>query len=139
MRRRLKNRTYMKGRIKTAYWIGLAVIAVSYAIFYVYFRYSAFYTMPARQIRVVKFIFVALTFAAGWLGLRKGAVEWAARFWALIFGSLVLLLVLLGLYENYFARLPKESRVLLEDLVEFLVSPALYVVLGILGRISEKA
>jgi hypothetical protein len=28
---------------------------------------------------------------------------------------------------------------LLYDLVEFLVSPALYVALGILGRISERA
>jgi hypothetical protein len=105
----------------------------------VYFRYSAFYTMPARQMRVVKFVFIALTFAAGWLGLRKGAVIWAARFWVLVFGVLLALLVVLGLYENYFARLPMELRMLLDDLVEFLVSPALYVALGILGRISERA
>jgi hypothetical protein len=128
----------MKAKIKSAYWIGLAVISVSYAVYYVYFRYSAFYTMPARQMRVVKFVFIALTFAAGWLGLRKGAVIWAARFWVLVFGVLLALLVVLGLYENYFARLPMELRMLL-DLVEFLVSPALYVALGILGRISERA
>jgi len=129
----------MKANVKSAYWIGLAVISVFYAVFYVYFRYSAFYNMTARQMRVVKFAFVALTFSVGWLGLRKGAVGWAARFWAMVFGSLLLVLVLLGLYENYFARLPVELRMVLDDLVEFLVSPALYVALGILGRISEKA
>jgi hypothetical protein len=129
----------MKAKIKSVYWIGLAAISVFYAVYYVYFRYSAFYTMPARQMRVVKFVFIALTFAAGWLGLRKGAVAWAARFWVMVFGALVVLLVVLGLYENYFARLPMELRMLLDDLVEFLVSPALYVALGILGRISEKA
>jgi hypothetical protein len=129
----------MRARIKKAWWVGLIAISVFYAVYYVYFRYSAFYSMPARQMRVVKFVFVALTFVAGWLGLRKGAVAWAARFWVMAFGSLVLLLVMLGLYENYFARLPVDLRIILDDLVEFLVSPALYVALGILGRISEKA
>jgi hypothetical protein len=95
--------------------------------------------MGAREMRVIKFVFVALTFFAGWVGLSKGTVRWAARFWVILFGSLVLLLVALGLYENYFARLPKELRVVLDDLVEFLVSPALYVALGILGQISERA
>src|ERR1700691_2293824 len=119
----------MKAKIKSAYWIGLGAIMVSYAVYYVHFRYSAFYTMPARQMRVVKFVFVALTFSAGWLGLRKGAVSWAARFWVMVFGALMVLLVVLGLYENYFARLPVELRMLLDDVVEFLISPALYVAL----------
>jgi len=129
----------MKLKVQRAYWIGLAVISACYAVFYVYFLYSAFYTMGAREMRVIKFVFVALTFFAGWVGLSKGTVRWAARFWVILFGSLVLLLVALGLYENYFARLPKELRVVLDDLVEFLVSPALYVALGILGQISERA
>jgi hypothetical protein len=132
-------RPHMKAKVTRAYWIGLAVIAVAYAVFYVYFRYSAFYTMPGRQMRVVKFIFLALTFSAGWLGLRNGAAAWASRFWILVYGVLVLLLVVLGFYENYFARLPMELRIVLDDLVDFLISPALYVVLGILARITEKA
>jgi hypothetical protein len=120
------------------YWLGLLLISGFYCIYYVYFMYFLFYTMPPRQMRYIKFLFVVLAYGAGWLGLRKGTVPWAVLFWRFLYFFFLILLVGLGMYENFFTRLPVQVRIVSDNLVEFLVSPALYVTIGILSRMARS-
>jgi len=56
------------------------------------------------------------------------------KVWNVVYLGVLLLLVLLGIFDWGIARVPLDIRVVADDLQELLISPLLYVGMGLLGR-----
>lgn len=124
-------------RRKTFYfWSGLILIALLYSAYYLFFLYGLSLTMPLRARHVMKFLFILAVYGVGLLGLRRSAAGWVVRSWHFCYVLGLLLLLLLGAYDWMIARTPLSLREVADDVQEFLVSPVLYVALGLLSRRS---
>ncbi|HZE84851.1 MAG TPA: hypothetical protein VE035_11120 [Puia sp.] len=119
---------------KLFFWSGLFVIALLYCLYYIFFLYRIALDMPIRGRHVIKFCFIALVYASGAVCLRGYADKWMLRAWHLIYFLILGLLVLLGIYDWTIARTPLPVREIADTLLEFLISPILYVAMGIFSR-----
>ena len=116
------------------FWSGLVLIALLYSAYYIFFLYDASLTMPLRARHVVKFFFILGVYGVGLLGLARYAAGWVVRSWHFCYLFGLFLLILLGGYDWMVARAPLSIREVADDVQEFLVSPILYVALGLLSR-----
>jgi hypothetical protein len=119
---------------KLFFWIGLSAIVLLYALYYVFFLYGIALSMPLRGRHVVKFLFIAAVYLAGAFCVRRFAAPWMLRIWHGVYLLILVLLVLFGVYDWLIARTALELRGIADSLAEFLVSPILYVAMGIMGR-----
>jgi len=87
-----------------------------------------------RASHFMKLVFFLLAYGMGYLGLRKRAEGWMMQVWHIVYIVAVLLLVGLGVYDWEVARTPLVFRVIADNLLEFLISPLLYVGIGLLAR-----
>jgi hypothetical protein len=72
----------------------------------------------------------------GALCLRKQQPVWMLKIWHLVYGCLLLLLVLSGLYDWMIARSSMDVRIIAYDLQELLISPTFYVGIVLMSRFS---
>jgi hypothetical protein len=121
-------------KARVFFWSGFVLISLLYATYYVFFLYDIAQRMPLRGRHIIKFLFVALVYFTGVVCLRKPAAGWVRRTWHIIYLLTLALLLLLGLYDWAIARTPLGVREIADDLLEFLVSPILFVVMWILSR-----
>jgi hypothetical protein len=121
-------------RNKLIFWIGLAAIALLYGLYYVFFLYGIAQGMSLHGRHVIKFLFVAVVYVVGALCLKGFAAAWMLRIWRITYLVILLLLVVFGLFDWLVARTALELREIADNLLEFLVSPILYVAMRILGR-----
>jgi hypothetical protein len=119
---------------KFFFWSGVLIIAVLYCLYYVFFLYGVALIMPLRGRHILKFVFTFSVYVVGAICLRGFAVAWMRRVWRWTYLLILVLLVALGGYDWLVARTPLEIRSLADNLQEFLVSPLLYVAMGILGK-----
>ncbi len=120
-------------RYKFAFWMGLTGKIVIYCLYYLYFIYSLSREIPSKAVYVLKFVFVLAAYAVGSFGLRKNAAPGLMQLWHFVYVVSLALLVLLGMYNWYIARAPISVREVAENVQELLISPILYVVIGIIS------
>ena len=118
---------------KAAFWIGLLVMILIYCLYYLYFIYGLSREVSLRTMHLLKFLFVLMAYGAGLLGLRRSVSPGLVQLWRLVYAACLLLLVLLGLYDWFFARAPLSVRGIADNIQELLVSPILYVVISIVS------
>ena len=110
------------------------IIVVLYSLYYVFFLYGLSLNMPLHERHIVKFLFTFSVYVVGAVCLRGFAMPWMRQLWHWIYLAILVLLLGLGAYDWLVARTWLELRVVADNLQEFLVSPLLYVAMGILGR-----
>jgi hypothetical protein len=120
-------------RNRLIFWIGLAAISLLYGLYYVFFLYGIAQGMPLRGRHVIKFLFVAVVYVVGALCLKGFAAAWMLKVWRITYLVILFLLVVFGLFDWLVARTALELREIADNLLEFLVSPILYVAMRILG------
>jgi hypothetical protein len=116
-----------------AFWIGLVGIILVYCLYYLYFLYNLSREVPLHLMHILKFIFVLAAYGVGVLGLRRNVSPGLMQLWHLVYAVCLLLLVLLGMYDWFFTRAPLAIRGIADNILEFLVSPVLYVVMSIVS------
>ncbi len=121
---------------KIFFWVGLIAIAVLYCLYYLSFMYGAFLEMSLRARHVTKFFSILAAYTAGVFCLKKYAMTWMVHTWSFVYLTTLCLLVLLGVYDWMVARTPLPIREIADNLQEFLISPILYVIIGIIGRLN---
>lgn len=122
------------GKKRVFFWIGLTAMSLLYSFYYVSFLYGASMEMPLRARHVIKFLFIIAAYAAGGYCLKRYGEGWTLKVWHVFYGVLLPTLVLLGFYDWWVVRTPLAVRGIADSLQDFLVSPVLYVVMGIIGR-----
>jgi hypothetical protein len=116
------------------FWSGLLIICLLYGAYYLFFLYGVFMDAPIRARHVIKFLFILPPYLIGVYCLKRRAAPWIMNVWKVVYLGVLLLLVLLGIFDWGIARVPLGIRVVADDLQELLISPLLYVGLGLLGR-----
>jgi hypothetical protein len=118
------------------FWSGLFLMLVFYCLYYLYFlaRLSPEISLRARHIG--KCIFIIIAYLTGFYSLRKQVPGWAIFIWHAAYGFILLVLVVMGVFDWGVARTSESLRVVAYDLQEFLVSPILYIVLVLVGRLT---
>jgi hypothetical protein len=114
--------------------IGLTVVVLLYILYYLVFVYHVFLNVPMRVRQLIKLGFIFLVYGTGVWALRKDTARWIMKIWHLLYGCTFLFLILLGVFDWWLGRTSLAVREVAGNLHEFLISPVLYIVIGLLRR-----
>lgn len=114
--------------------MGLIIIVVIYSAYYIYFADSEEAILIPRKIRhIIKFGTTILVYSVGSLHLGKLHQKWMAMLWHFVHLSLLVTITSIGLYDWTFGMVSQPTKDLAQSMQEFLISPVLYVGMGILN------
>jgi hypothetical protein len=102
-----------------------------------------YYQDIPRKIRHIgKFVAILTIYATGTFALRKYTADWMMFIWHLVHIVIITLLLFVGAYDWIFGELSFRMRNVANTLFEFLISPLIYIGVGILNttfsRISKN-
>ena len=121
------------------FYAGLLGIALVYCLYNIYFFYADFYLQVPVKIRhIVRFASALLVYGIGILALKGYKLRWMMQIWNLLYGLIFCILLLIGLYDWISGRASFEVRNIADDLHQFLLSPILYVAIGIVNSRLKK-
>lgn len=117
-------------------WLGgLIIILIVYSLFYLLFADRAFtYDIPRKLRHVIKFGTTILVYFIGTYHLGKMTDNWMSTVWHFIHISLLCIITCIGLYDWVFGMVGTKTKEMAATFQEFLISPVLYVAMGILNN-----
>jgi len=121
---------------RRTFLIGFAGIVLVYSLYYLLVRDSQqFYHIPRKIRHVYKFLSVIYVYGIGMWALKKysGAV-WMIAVWHFVHLVLILFLLLIGFVDWFYIPLSFKWKHLGASAHEFLISPVLYCIAGIVHR-----
>jgi hypothetical protein len=129
----LKNKYY--------FWIGFIVIVVIYSLYNLYLVDVDYYqSIPRKTRHVVKFLSILSIYGIGTVALKKYIADWMLYIWHLIHILIIALLLIIGIYDWSFGEISVPFRNIADTLFEFLISPVIYIAIGILNnKFGRKA
>ena len=123
---------------KNIFLFGLFTITVLYFIYNVFLDITSLTNIPRQVKHINKFACVLLVYGTGSLTLRKFTVSWMMQLWHIMHLSVILLLLLIGFYDWWQGMITPETRNIANSLFDFLISPVLYVSMGLLQLTLAK-
>jgi hypothetical protein len=119
---------------------GLSIVCVLYTVYNVYMVDPHFFLVTSRNTRhIIRFGTVLIAYGAGLLAYSPaGQRGWMLPLWHFFYGSMLLLLILLGVYDSWSSGLSQQVRDMIIALHEFLISPLPFVVLGLIARLVRE-
>jgi hypothetical protein len=122
---------------KVRFIVGLIVIFILYSCYYIFIAEHKNTALIPRKIRhVITLLFTLAVYFVGTFHLGKLKVTWMASLWHIVHISGLCIITLIGLFDWLFL----EGRVILSlsrfarTIQELLISPILYVAMGLLNR-----
>lgn len=116
-------------------WIGgLAIILVIYTLFYLFFVEKEVIWIPRKIRHVIKFSATIAVYFVGTAHLGKLQDRWMSHLWHVIHVTLLGFITLVGLYDWTFGMVSQQIKDMTWTMQEFLISPVLYVGMGILNN-----
>jgi hypothetical protein len=117
------------------YWSGFIIIVVIYSLYNLYLVDVDYYNSIPRKVRhISKFLSVLSIYGVGTFALKKYTAEWMMYVWHLLHIIIISILLLMGLYDWTFGELSVQFRNVANTLFEFLISPVIYIAVGILNN-----
>ena len=124
---------------RSRFIMGLIIIVIIYSAFYIYFADSENALLIPRKIRhIIKFGTTILVYAVGSFHLGQLHQKWMGMLWHIIHISLLVTITSIGLYDWTFGMVSQSTKDLAQSMQEFLISPVLYVGMGILNSQFKK-
>jgi cell shape-determining protein MreD len=102
-----------------------------YSLYRVYFDITYVPDIPGKVKHANKFLFVLIVYGIGTLTLRRYMVAWMMLIWHLIHIIFISSLLLIGFYDWLHGDITEQIRNVANSVFEFLISPVLYVSMGI--------
>ncbi len=116
------------------YWVGFIIIVVIYSVYNLYLVDVNYYQSIPRKVRhICKLLTILSIYGTGTFALKKYAAGWMMYIWHLLHIVIIALLLLIGLYDWSFGELSAQFRNVANTLFEFLISPVIYIAVGILN------
>lgn len=113
------------------YIIGLITIILVSALYYTYFKEAEAGAMPTKIKHLSKFALVAVVYGIGTYILSKIFTSWMMALWHLIYIGVIIVLLSIGFYYWWEGDASIDVKRGANTLYEFLISPVLYVAMGI--------
>jgi hypothetical protein len=125
---------------KAKWIIGLVLILIIYTLFYLLFQENKDIALIPRKIRhLIKFITTISVYLLGTLHLGKIKDKWMASVWHFIHLSLLAVLISIGAYDWIFGMVSINIKHFSATIQEFLISPVLYVGMGIMNKCFNQS
>ncbi|HEX5151421.1 MAG TPA: hypothetical protein VFW07_08225 [Parafilimonas sp.] len=121
----------LKLKPKYIFIFGLVAICIIYSLYRVYFDITYVPDIPGKVKHANKFLFVLIVYGVGTLSLRKYMIGWMMVIWHLVHIIFISLLLLIGAYDWLHGNITDQIRNVANSVFEFLISPVLYVCMGI--------
>ncbi len=116
------------------YWIGFIIIVIVYSLYNLYFIDVNYYDSIPRKLRhVEKFIPILVIYGVGTFTLKSYTADWMMYIWHLVHIIIIALLLIIGIYDWTFGEVSAQIRNVIGTLFEFLISPLMYIAVGILN------
>ncbi|MDP4149803.1 MAG: hypothetical protein Q8927_10765 [Bacteroidota bacterium] len=116
------------------FWGGLLLILALYSLYNIFLVDTSYYFFIPRILRHFSGLgCVALVYAIGVYALGKYTVPWMMQVWHALHIFLLFVLFLFGILAWQWGSLPLPLHNLVGSLLEVLISPVLYVAMGILN------
>lgn len=120
---------------RQVYWIVFIIIIIIYSLYNLYLVDVGYYQSIPRKVRHIgKFLSILIIYGIGTLALRRITAAWMMYIWHLTHIVIIASLLLLGLYDWSFGELSAQVRNVANTLFEFLISPLIYIGVGILNN-----
>jgi hypothetical protein len=122
------------------FFAGLLVIVLVYSLYNIYLLDAWFFEVTSRAVRhVIRFASIIIVFGIGlWVFRKWGPPDWLVTIWLIFYGTGLLILVLLGIFDGWIHSFGQSFRDMTVTFHEFLISPAAYVIVGIIGRAARR-
>jgi hypothetical protein len=119
--------------------MGLVIIVLIYSAFYICFADSEnAITIPRKMRHIIKFGTTILVYGVGSFHLGTLQQKWMGMLWHCIHISLLVTITSIGLYDWTFGMVSQPTKDIAQSMQEFLISPVLYVGMGILNSQFKK-
>lgn len=124
---------------RSRFLMGLILIIMAYSAFYIFFADSENALIIPRKIRhVIKFSTTILVYVVGSFHLGSLQQKWMSMLWHFTHITLLIIITSIGLYDWVFGMVSQPTKDLAQSIQEFLISPVLYVGMGILNNKSKQ-
>ena len=122
------------------FWKSLIGLLVLYTLLQlIYFIPESSFPEAVRRIRLSPLWFLlAVVYAAGWLVIRQWEVSWLLMIWHVVHISLAGYALATLAYMRFIGPVPNGIATSIRPIVEFLISPVLYLALGLLYRTTRR-
>jgi len=125
---------------KQVYWAGFIIIVIIYSLYNLYLVDVGYYQDIPRKVRHIgKFAAIVIIYATGTFALKKYTADWMMYTWHLVHIIIIILLLLIGIYDWSFGEVSAQVRNVANTLFEFLISPVIYIGVGILNTAFNRA
>ena len=119
---------------------GLIFIIIFYSTYYIGFEENEIMQTFNRYVQyLIKFLFTVIIYLIGSLHLGKLKDEWMSYLWHFIHISGLCIITSIGLYDWLISDIPLGVLLFAGSIQEFLISPLLYVAMGLLNRNLNKS
>jgi hypothetical protein len=116
------------------YWAGFIIIVIIYSLYNLYLVDVGYYQSIPRKLRHIgKFLAILSIYGTGTIALKKYTADWMMYLWHLMHILIITLLLLTGIYDWSFGEISAQFRNIANTLFEFLISPVIYIAVGILN------
>ena len=117
---------------KYIFFLGLIAIIIVYSLYSIYFDLTYVPDIPGKWKHANKFLFVLTVYGIGTLALKRYMIGWMMLIWHLLHIVFISVLLLIGFYDWYHGNITDQIRNLANSVFDFLISPVLYVSMGII-------
>lgn len=125
---------------KTRFISGLIVIIIIYSCYYIYFaENNALAFLPRKTRHIIKFLTTISVYFVGTFHLGRLKDSWMSVLWHLIHISGLCIIALIGLYDWFIMEVSLNAKQLVSGIQEILISPVLYVAMGLLNKSLNKS
>ncbi|WP_248723000.1 hypothetical protein [Seonamhaeicola sp. ML3] len=126
-------RIYKSDRVR--FISGLILIIIFYSTYYIYVEENEHIKTLSRFLEYfIKFLFTVAIYLIGYYHLGKLKDEWMSYLWHFIHISGLCIISAIGLYDYLIADISLGTLLFAGSVQEFLISPVLYVGMGLLNR-----
>ncbi len=120
---------------KVRFIAGLVIIVLIYSIFYIYFvENGASKLFPRKTRHIIKFLATILVYFVGTFHLGKLNDSWMSKLWHFVHVSGLIILSSMGFFHWYIFEVSLAFKSFAVSIQELLMSPMLYVAMGILNK-----
>lgn len=116
------------------FWKGLLMILLAYSFIHLlpYLGLNNFYKFNAVMRQPMRWLTITLIYLVGVRVLKSTNELWLLTFWHVVHVSLITYLIIVAFFEYFVSAVPYGIRASVAPIVEFLISPILYLCAGLI-------
>jgi hypothetical protein len=117
------------------FWVGFIIIVIIYSLYNLYLVDVNYYNNIPRKVRhICKFMAILSIYGTGTYALKKYTADWMMYIWHGLHVIIISVLIVIGLYDWCFGEISVQARNIANTFFEFLISPVIYIAIGILNN-----